>query len=158
MARLIQETPCWTLYPSFLSILKTEQDRRYLEKAVMAYQCGRYNEAKELFDFKLPPSFSIPILAMQRADMLSAQGMELERAQLLKAALNSYEFADDRDATMMRLLLELMHVDANFWAFGKMAGLLDKARQIRRYVCQVKIDALSDLEVSYICTRNRKVH
>ena len=150
MAGINQEPPCWTLYPLLLSTLKQEQDYKHLEEAAMAHQCGRYADAKALFEHKLPPSSSIPLLAMQRADMLTTQGVERERIQLLKATLRSFNSTDDGHATMEYLLLELMLLDASYWASGKMEGLLDKALQVRTRICQVEMDKLSDLEASFI--------
>lgn len=88
------------------------------------------------------------MLAMQHADMLTTQGVQRERVQLLEATLRSHKAVDDGVATMERLVLELMFLDASFWAHGKMKGLLDKARQVRKCVCQCDINKLSDLDVS----------
>lgn len=150
MAGLKQDRPCWTLYSPLLSILRTEQEYDYLEEAVMASQCGKYLEARAIFDNKLPSSFSIPMLAMQHADVLTNQGLERERLQLLEKTLDSYENEGDGEASMERLLLELMEFDASYWAYGKMKGLLDKARQVRERVAKVNVDSLGDLEVSSV--------
>lgn len=72
MAGVNQEKPYWTLYPSLLSILKIEQERNHLEEAAMANRCGRFADAKAILDHKLPPSSSIPMLALEHADMLTA--------------------------------------------------------------------------------------
>lgn len=142
-----QERPYWTLYSPLLSILQTEQECGYLEEAVMASECGKYLDARAIFDHKLPPSFSIPMLAMQYADVLTNQGLERERFQLLKKTLDSYEDVGDGEASMERLLLELMTLDASYWAYGRMNGLLNKARQLREWVAKVNVDRLRDLEV-----------
>lgn len=135
---------------SYLAVyLATEQDRNLLEEAAMVHQCGRYADAKALFDHGLPPSSSIPMLAMQHADMLTTQGLERDRLQLLEATLSSYSPANDGNVTMEHLVLELMFRDANYWAHGKMTGLLDKARQISERIRQVDRDKLSDLEASF---------
>ena len=147
MAGLDRQQACWTLYSPLLSILKTEVERNYLEEAVMAYRCGRFADAKEIFNQKLPLSSSIPMLAMEYADLLTTQGLERERIKTLEAALESHELTNDRGTVMEHLLLELMQLDAHYWAYGRMAGLLSKARQISELVSQVNIDHLSDVEV-----------
>ena len=149
MAGLDLEKSCWTLYPPLLSILKTEQERNHLEEAAMAHQCGRYIDARAIFDNDLPPSSSIPMLAMERADMLTAQGVERERIALLETTLRNHELTNDGVDSDERLLLELMLLDAVYWAYGKMEGLLEKARQIRERVSRVDINNLGDLEVSF---------
>ena len=141
MAQPDQEESHWTRYPPLLSILKTEKERYHLEEAAMAYQCGRFVDAKALFDIDLPPSSSIPMLAMEHADMLTTQGVERERIKLLEATLHNHKIE--------HLLLELMLLDTIYWAYRKMEGLLDKAREIRTWVSQVNIKDLSDLEVSF---------
>ena len=148
MADLDQEKSCWTLYPALLSIMKTEKERNHLEEAAMAYRCGRFADAKAIFDYSLPPSSSIPMLAMEHADMLTTQGVERERIKLLEATLHNHELTNYGTATDERLLLELMLLDAYYWAYGKMGGFLDKARQVRQRLSQTHIYNLSDLEVS----------
>ena len=149
MAGSDQEKSFWTLYPPLLSILKTEKERNHLEEAAMAHQCGKFVDAKALFHNNLPASSSIPMLAMEHADMLTTQGVERERIELLKATLHNLELTNDGVATNERLLLELMLLDAFYWAYGKMEGLLDKARQVSERISQVAINNLSDLEVSF---------
>ena len=148
MAALDQEKTCWTSYPPLLSILKTGKARNHLEEAAMAYQCGRFADANALYEHDLPTSSSIPMLAMEHADMLRTQGLERDRIKLLETTLNGHELTNNGVATNERHLLELMLLDAYFWAYGKMEGLLDKARQVREQVSQVDINNLSDLEVS----------
>ena len=149
MAELNQEQSSWTLYPALLSILSTEKERNDLEEAAMAHQCGRFADAKALFDYSLPTSSSIPLLAMEYADVLTTQGVERERIKLLEATLNNLELTNHGVTTNERLLLELMLLDAYYWAYGKMRGLLDKARQVRQWVSQVNIYNLGDLEVNF---------
>ena len=115
----------------------------------MAHQCGRFADTNALFEHSLPMSSSIPMLAMERADTLTTQGAERERIKLLEATLDNGELTNDGIATNERLLLELMLVDAYFWAYGKIEGLLDKARQVRERVSQVDMNNLGDLEVSF---------
>ena len=115
----------------------------------MARQCGRFADANTLYEHDLPLSSSIPMLAMEHADMLTTQGLERDRIKLLEATLNNAELANNRVASNERLLLELMLSDAYYWAYGKMEGLLDKARQVREQVSQVDIKNLTDIEVSF---------
>ena len=149
MAGLDPEKTCWALYPPLLSILKTEEERNHLEEAAMAHQCGRFVDSNAIYEHNLPTSSLIPMLAMEHADMLTTQGLERDRIKLLETTLNSHELTNNGLATNERLLLELMSLDAYFWAYGKMEGLLDKALQVREQVSQVDINKLSDVEVSF---------
>ena len=148
MAQLYQGTSSWTLYPALLSILMTEKERNHLEEAAMAHQCGRFADTKALFDHNLPTSSSIPMLAMEHSDVLTTQGDERERIKILESTLNSLKLTNYGVATNERLLLELMLLDAYYWAYGKTRGLLDKVHQVRQGLSQVNIYNLSDLEVN----------
>lgn len=68
-----------------------------------------------------------------------------EKVKFLKATLDVISGAQNSEASMERLLLELM-----LWAYGKMDGLLDKARQIRERIAKVKVDKLYDIEVCFL--------
>lgn len=124
----------------------------------MTAQCGRYRDARAIFEQQLPRSSSIPMLAMQHADILTNQGVEQERVEFLKATLDIIDMAQESEASTERLLLELMLLDASFWAYGKMDGLLNKARQIRERIAQVNLDNLNDTEVCQRFLPCHKLH
>ena len=148
MAELYQDISSWTLYPALFSILRTEKERNHLEEAAMAHQCGRFADARALFDHSLPTSSLIPMLAMEHSDVLTTQGVERERIKILESTLNNLKLTNYGIATNERLLLELMLLDAYYWAYGKTGGLLNKAHQVRQRVCQVNMHNLGDLEVN----------
>ena len=147
MAGSDEESPSWSLYLPLLNVLRSQSDRDLLEEAMMASQCGRYLDARAIFDEKLPPSTTIPMLAMQYADVLTDQGSERERLQHLETTLANYEMEADRQPSTEHLLLELMMLDAKFWAHGTLKGLMDKARQVRARIAMTDMDRLDDLEV-----------
>lgn len=111
--------PTWTAYPSLLSNLISEAERDALERAAAAQYCGRYRDAKSIFDSQLSASHTLPILTLQRADMLTAQGCEHERMHLLEKALKRPDL--EHHPASVRLLMQLMLADAQFWARGKIS-------------------------------------
>ena len=135
----------WTAYPSLLSSLPQEQ-RVALEEAASAHYCGRYAEAHSIFHSRLPPSSSIPILALQRADMLTSQGCEHERIDLLQAALAAVSMTEP-ELEPVRLLMEMMLADALYWAYGEMNPAIDLLPVVRKLLRRSGIENLSDIEV-----------
>ena len=143
---LSQSLGTWTVFPSLLPTLLQEEQRAALEEAAFAQACGRYRDAHSVFDSRLPKSSTLPILALQRADMLSAQGCEHERSTLLQAALQVVSTTETA-LSPVRLLMEMMLADAQFWAFGEMdpaVGLLPSVRDLLR---TSGMENLSDVEV-----------
>lgn len=135
----------WTAYPSLLPSLPPEE-RVALEDAACAHYCGRYQEASVIFDSRLPESHTKPLLALQRADMLAAQGLEHDRIKLLKQTLDTLP---DKEVALapVRLLFTFMLADAEFWAFGKMKDVVSLLPAVRKHLGSCGIDHLSDVEV-----------
>ena len=149
MARLNEQKPCWTSYPPLLSMCQTDQERDNLDEAAMAHRCGRFSDAKAIFDRLSIPIHSTPMLTMELADMLTTQGDERERIRLLETTLRTHKAIDDTKTTIERLLLELMLMDAHFWAGGRMKGLLTKCRQIAAQLSHIGYTNLDYVEVRF---------
>jgi hypothetical protein len=137
--------PTWTIYPSLLASLKSQKQRDYLERAACAHLCGRFTESTSIFDSDLPPSHLVPILTLQKADMLTTQGLEHDRIKLLQQALAHGSKQDV--STPEHKLIELMLADAEYWAYGKLKNALDKARGIKKWLKNSTIKDLSDIAV-----------
>ena len=135
----------WTAYPSLLASLPPEE-RAALEDAASAHYCGRYQEASTIFDSRLPKSHTKPLLALQRADMLTAQGREHDRIHMLKQAL---DMLPDQEVALapVRLLFTFMLANAECWASGKMKDAVSLLPAVRRHLASCGIDHLSDVEV-----------
>ena len=136
----------WTAFPSLLTTLESDEGRVALEEAACAHYCGRYEDAAAIFDSTLPASSALPILTLQRADMLTMQGKEHERIKLLNEALHSAEARSDV-TNSSRLLMRFMLADALFWAFGIMRNAVDLLPQIRRHLQERRMECLSDIDV-----------
>jgi hypothetical protein len=139
----------WTPYPSLLATLPLEEHRRAFENAARAHSCGRYQDGQTIFDSDLPESSTIPILALQRADMLTTQGHEKERIKLLQAALEVTSTTE----SSIRLLMELMLADARFWALGEMQPAIDLIPKVRKLLRSSGMENLSDVYVSSLSSR-----
>jgi hypothetical protein len=136
----------WTAYPSLLSSLPEHVQRVALEDAACAHYCGRYQDAEAIFDSRLPKSQTKPILALQRADMLTSQGREHDRISLLKLALQD-PAVNREELKSIQLLLKFMLADAEFWAFGQTEAAVDLLPTVRTHIRSRGIKNLSDVEV-----------
>lgn len=143
---LSQSRATWTAYPSLLPSLLQEEQQAALEEAAFAQYCGRYGDAHSIFNSRLPESSTMPILALQRADMLTTQGYEHERIDLLQAALNVLSKAETA-LRPIRLLMEMMLADAQFWALGEMRPALSLLPAVRNLLRTSGMEKLSDIEV-----------
>jgi hypothetical protein len=142
----LEPTSTWTAYPSLLSSLPEDAQRAALEDAACAHYCGRYQDAEVIFDSKLPKSHTKPILALQRADMLTSQGREHERISLLKLALQD-PAVNEEEHKSVQLLLKFMLADARLWAFGQTEAAVDLLPTVRTYIRSRGINNLSDVDV-----------
>ena len=141
----------WTAYPSLLASLPREEHRHALEEAACAHYCGRYTDAHSIFDSRLPESSTSPILALQRADLMTSQGLEHDRIKLLQSALEMVR-ASKENPRSIRLLMELMLADAQFWAFGEMSPAVDLLPSVRALLRASGLGNLSDVEVRRLLT------
>lgn len=154
MAQMLsQSRATWTAYPSLLPSLPQEEQRAALEEASFAQYCGRYGDAQSIFDSRLPESSTMPVLALQRADMLTTQGCEHERIDLLQAAL-AVVSTTETALRPIRLLMEMMLADAQFWALGEMDFAVSLLPSVRNLLRTSGINNLSDIEVTSIAHLN----
>lgn len=133
----------WIPYPALLSGL-SEEHQTALEDATCAGYCGRYDEAKEVFKTRLPPSHTNLVLALRRADMLTVQGCEPERASLLNLTL---ETIGSNITEAERLLLEFMYADARYWHLGKTVALAGLTPTLRDALRTKTLKDLTDVEI-----------
>ena len=136
----------WTAFPSLLGGLQEAEHRQALEDAAQAHYCGRYHDAEAIFASRLPQSHTVPVTTLQRADMLTTQGCESDRVELLRAALTASETTPPLPANV-RLLMNFMLADAEFWTYGRMDDVVALLPTIRAHVEECKIEHMTDIEV-----------
>jgi len=146
MANESSDKATWTVYPSLLSSLETEKWQLEFEAACCALYSGRFADAVAIFDSKLPKSYSKPILALQRADMLTNQGLEHDRIKLIQAALADLSETLP-ELSSVRLLMQFMLADAEFWAYGRIEPVLNMIHTVKERLSLRDIGDLSDVEV-----------
>ncbi|KAJ5935086.1 hypothetical protein N7466_004633 [Penicillium verhagenii] len=143
-------TGSWTSYPSLLHTLETPDQRVDLESACCAYLCGRFEDALSLYN-RLPSPETKPLLVFQKADILTQQGNEHDRIDLLKMALTKLPNHDQAgEHSDLQLLTNLMLTDAEFWGEGKVQPALDIVPKVRKYFIGRKIQGLNDVELRIV--------
>lgn len=142
------DTSRWTSFPSLLQFLQPHEVDA-LENAICAFRCGRYQEAEKIFATQLPESHTLPVLALERADMYTTQGHEHKRMSLLKKTLEYLEDWDmgDYEVEDEQRLLNLMLGDSEIWIFGKLDPALSRARIGKSYLKSKSLEKISDIEV-----------
>ncbi|KAH8886506.1 hypothetical protein GQ53DRAFT_875052 [Thozetella sp. PMI_491] len=144
-------TAKWTLYPSLLYTLENPKQRDAFESACCAQYCGRFEDGAAIYLTDLPASETKPVLALQHADMLTHQGRDNARIELLRLALaNLPTNADESGLAGVRLLMECMVADAEFWAEGKTKPAVKNIEAVKEFFQGRNIQGLNDIELRII--------
>jgi hypothetical protein len=133
-----------------LHTLDSSEDVETLEAAVCAHQCGRFADAEHSFIHDLPESHTLPILALEHADMLTAQSRQHERIALLQKTLDNLDAWSEKAVGGEEHLLRLMLKDAEYWAYGKLKPALEEAQNLRRWLSGESVNDLTDIHVCSI--------
>ena len=129
-----------------LNTLARPADRELLEDAACAHYCGRYQDADVIFKTRLPAAHQQAPLALQYADMMTNQGREPERIQLLQQTLETLP-TENQGLEPARLLLRFMLSDAHLWASGDMTSSVQMLPEVQRYLRFRGIENLNDIGV-----------
>ena len=148
MVDTVEERDSWLAFPSLLSSVSSAE-RKALEEAACAAQCGRYQDADFMFDSKLPSPNTSLVLALQRADTLSASGRVHQQIEVLEAMLAVLSLDDLIDHPCLEMLLQLHLAEAKFYARGELSDeeLYTLLREFRMLLRGRTLESLSDLEV-----------
>jgi hypothetical protein len=136
------------LYTSLYPPLQPEHIDR-LEQAICAFSLSRFDEAQAIYDDPgLPPSHTIPVIALERARAYSYQGLERDSVELLTKALEWNKELEDggRVQELMRLKLRQSSIIAN----GHLGIALEEARRIRGLLINIPLEKYTDIDVSHL--------
>ena len=143
----------WSTFPTLLSLLDTSKVAA-LEDVVCAHHCGRFDEATTIIKETWANPHESPIVAMEYSDMLTTQGLEHERLDLIKATL---QHMDIQDATELdrgdeiKELMRLMLADALYWVNGSLSTALTAARHFASWLRSCENFPPTDVQVSCPC-------
>ncbi|KAJ5764846.1 hypothetical protein N7520_004405 [Penicillium odoratum] len=143
----------WTSYPCLLPTLEDSAQQNQFEAACYAQHCGRFEHATAIYSTDLPASQMKPILALQRADMLTLQGSEHARIDLLERALGRIPpDTETINVARIRLLMNLMLADAEFWAEGLTEPAMISIAAVKEHFQEgnIGVQGLDDVQVRII--------
>ncbi len=143
-----EQAVSWLSCPSLLSSCSLSSDQReLLEEAACARLCGRFQEAEAIFDSKLPPSYTISILALEHTTTLSLSGRVYQQLELLQKHKQTLSSVEEQHSSLA-LLLEINLAIARWDALGQQASDgWNVLSRLRGYFRGRGLNDLSDTEV-----------
>jgi hypothetical protein len=113
-------------YPSLRRTLQPEHIPA-LNEAILAFSLGNFDESHAIFEQRLPPSHTLPILALERSRAYVNQGLCSKRAELLRKALESQK----EDIGRERWLMHIMRCWDESSLYGTLKTALMETRKLR---------------------------
>ena len=142
------QTPPWSEFGILYSTL-TPLQARSLEKAILARLLDRFDESRNIFKTELPPSHTLPILAIERYLLESRRGLcRNAHAIIDKASECQQQWLEkciEQEAHLLRLLRAFARKDVE----GTLKHALDEAGAVKLCTAAVPIEAWTDIEVSF---------
>ena len=144
---LFDQTPSWSEFGILYSTLTSSQARS-LERAIFARLLDRFEESRNIFETELPPSHTLPILAIERYLLENRQGLCRRALTVVEKALECQQQwlgeRTGREADLLRLLRAFARKDVE----GTLKYALDEARAVKLRIAAVPIEKWTDIEVS----------
>ena len=116
-----------------------------LEEAILAYTLGHFEDAEAIFEQRLPPSHTLPILALERSKVYETQGLHWKKVQLFEKAL---EWNKGPGAEHERRLLLLFQSHAKALVHGTLRDALEEARKMPAFLADLPLEKYTDINVS----------
>ena len=120
-----------------------------LEKAIECRYRGLYKQAESIYSDLLPPSRSIPVVAIERATLYERMGYETKRAEILREALETVTDNDDALTHSVRCLLRILLASSDLYVLGQLKASLEEARILRAWLILEDPLNYSDVMVWY---------
>jgi hypothetical protein len=141
----------WGTYTSLYPTLQPPEHIATLEEAILAGTLGHYDEAEAIFEQRLPPSHTLSVIALERSRVYEIQGLHLEKANLLRKALEWSE----KDAGHERWLMRLLLYHAEAFVNGTLRNALEEARGVRSVLADLPLRDYTDIDVRFHSTTRR---
>ena len=118
-----------------------------LEEAIFARRLGRYEEARQIWDDKLPPSCELPVLTIERAELEARLMRHRFRLEILETFFNSQE-KWRRDPSEQEInLITVLLAAAKIEVYGTLRPALMEVRRIQSMWQDRSVEELSLIEV-----------
>jgi tetratricopeptide (TPR) repeat protein len=115
-----------------------------LEEAIVAYKLGQFDDAEAIFEQRLPPSHTLPILALERSNGYEMQGLHRKSLPLYSKTLSEW---NQDGAEPERRLLCLLLRRAEAFVDGTLYRALEEARKMPDFLADLPLDKFTDIDV-----------
>jgi len=142
--------PCLGDYTDLYETLLPEQVRN-LELAIYLRRIRRFKDALHIFEHKLPPAHTAPVLAIEHSTLYVIQGLDSLAVKLLMKTMTWrgkwLEKALGNELELLRILCAEFEIRNG----GKLKAALAQARKSKEIISSQSIDTYTDIEVSLNC-------
>jgi len=153
LAQMVQSTLAWpptseasNYCVAYTSLYRTLQPQHIaaLEEATLAYKLGQFDDAEAIFERRLPPSHTLPILALERSNGYEMQGLHRKSLPLYSKTLSG---CNQDGAEPERRLLCLLLRRAEAFVDGTLYRALEEARKMPDFLADLPLDKFIDIDV-----------
>lgn len=136
----------WGLLPSLYSAL-TGRQVCFVELSAMLRYSGDYITPQLIFEHLLPPTNSLPVLALERATLYEMEGLDAMAATCLKEAMEVYQNKEwDASSSLFRLM-KIRRASTEMTAYGHLPQALDEARKLYSWLENQDLNDYTDVTV-----------
>ena len=118
-----------------------------LEEVILARRLGRFSRACQLWDEKLPLPYTVPVLAIEKAELEARNLRHGCRLEVLETALSSQAEWRKPPSKQEIKLLTILAAAARIEAIGSLRPALLEARRMRESLQCKPLDEWSLIEV-----------
>ena len=140
------ESPHWGSY-SFMYGPLTPAEILNLEKAIFARRLGRYTQARQLWDVHLPPPHTVPVLALEKAELEARLLRYRCRLAILEKFLSSQAEWRQTPSEQEVKLLTILATATRVEVYGSLHQALLEAREMKSMWQGRSVEEWSPIEV-----------
>ena len=131
MTRQVKHNPSHWGSHDYLYGPLTHNEILALEEAIFARRLGRYKQARQLFDEKLPPCTKVAVLAIEKAELEARLMRHRARLDILETFLVSQNEWREQPSEQEIKLLMILAAAAKIEVYGNLKVALLEARKMK---------------------------
>ena len=119
----------------------------FLERSIQYRYAAQFDVARVMFQHLLPPSSSLPILALERATLYEMEGFDGLAATCLQEAMTALPGLGLEISLPVSRLIQIRFATAELSAHGKLRQALAAARELRPWLELQLLENYTDVTV-----------
>ena len=143
----------WGIHTSLYAGLSKEHVTA-LEEAICARHSGHLALALAIFEDRLPPAHTVPVIAIEKAELLQWMGHEKDSALLCRQCVDFHQHHGSRGSGVLNLLILLEALYLIFTS-GKLLPALETTRTLRTWFNSMSMRACTSIEVCLSLIKHR---